>query len=129
MSPSASRTRTSRPARAASRTRAAQCCSRAARTACRAAARSLSPSPPPGCPAEKSDAFGSDVLLRDTDSDKKADLLAAAPLEDGTYADSGAAWVLRGARGGPTATGVKSFGPAALGAPEKAARLGSGLGG
>lgn len=79
--------------------------------------------------SEKSDAFGDHVLLRDTNGDKKADLLAAASLEDGTYTDSGAVWVLRGARGGLTTTGITSFGPAALGAPEKGAQLGYALGG
>ncbi|MEU7582258.1 FG-GAP-like repeat-containing protein [Streptomyces sp. NPDC041068] len=74
--------------------------------------------------SEKGDKFGSQVLLSDTDKDGKADLTVSAPLEDGTYADSGAVWHLRGAAGGLTVTGIKSFGPAAVGAPEKGVQFG-----
>ncbi|MFK4065974.1 FG-GAP-like repeat-containing protein [Streptomyces sp. NPDC029674] len=74
--------------------------------------------------SEKNDKFGGQVLLSDTNKDGKADLTVTAPLEDGTYADAGAAWHLRGATGGLTVTGIKSFGPAALGAPDKGVRFG-----
>ncbi|MGW7055097.1 FG-GAP repeat protein [Streptomyces sp. NPDC054887] len=73
------------------------------------------------------DTFGSQVLLSDTNKDGKADLTATAPLEDGTYADSGAAWHLRGAAGGLTVTGITSFGPKALGALERVVIFGSWL--
>ncbi|MFJ2771977.1 FG-GAP-like repeat-containing protein [Streptomyces sp. NPDC087300] len=81
----------------------------------------------PGVPgaSEKNDRFGSDVLLSDTNKDGKADLTATAPLEDGTYADSGAAWHLRGSSSGLTTTGITSFGPAAVGAPEKGVQFGA----
>ncbi|MGY0064899.1 FG-GAP-like repeat-containing protein [Streptomyces sp. LZ34] len=74
--------------------------------------------------AEADDHFGAAVRLQDTDGDGKADLAAGAPDEDGTYSSSGAAWVLRGGTGGLTTTGVVSFGPNALGAPEAGAELG-----
>ncbi|MFH8609341.1 FG-GAP-like repeat-containing protein [Streptomyces sp. NPDC018029] len=77
--------------------------------------------------AEKGDKFGSQVLLSDTNKDGKADLTVTAPLEDGAYADSGAAWHLRGAAGGLTVTGVTSFGPAAIGANDKGVRFGDHL--
>ncbi|RVU21335.1 hypothetical protein EOT10_25265 [Streptomyces antnestii] len=79
--------------------------------------------------SEKGDGFGQQVVLQDLDGDGKADLAAAAPLEDGTYADSGAAWVLRGATGGLTTRSITSFGPAAVHVPEKNAQLGQELGG
>ncbi|MEV5979088.1 FG-GAP-like repeat-containing protein [Streptomyces sp. NPDC052114] len=80
----------------------------------------------PGVPgaSEKGDKFGSQVLLSDTNKDGKADLTVTAPLEDGTYKDSGAAWHLRGSASGLTVTGITSFGPAAVGAREKGARFG-----
>ncbi|WP_055563112.1 FG-GAP-like repeat-containing protein [Streptomyces atriruber] len=80
----------------------------------------------PGVPgaSEKGDKFGSQVLLSDTNKDGKADLTVGAPDEDGTYADSGAVWHLRGSASGLTTTGITSFGPAAVGAPEKDARFG-----
>ncbi|GGV43804.1 FG-GAP and VCBS repeat-containing protein [Streptomyces spectabilis] len=83
----------------------------------------------PGVPgaSEKSDKFGAEVLLSDVNGDKKADLTVTAPWEDGTYRDSGAAWVFKGAATGLTTAGISSFGPAALGAPEKDARLGERL--
>ncbi|MGA4849513.1 FG-GAP-like repeat-containing protein [Streptomyces sp. G5(2025)] len=74
--------------------------------------------------SEKDDTFGGQVLLSDTNKDGEADLTATAPLEDGTYADSGAAWHLRGSARGLTVTGITSFGPAALGAPDKSVRFG-----
>ncbi|WP_030673424.1 FG-GAP and VCBS repeat-containing protein [Streptomyces sp. NRRL B-1347] len=77
--------------------------------------------------SEKGDKFGARVLLSDVDGDKKADLTVTAPWEDGTYRDSGAAWVFKGAATGLTTAGITSFGPAALGAPEKNARLGEHL--
>ncbi|ATL28518.1 FG-GAP and VCBS repeat-containing protein [Streptomyces formicae] len=78
--------------------------------------------------SEESDRFGSEVLLSDTNKDGKADLTATAPYEDGAYADSGAAWHLRGSAGGLTVTGITSFGPAAVGVPEKQALFGEPLG-
>ncbi|MCI3931319.1 FG-GAP and VCBS repeat-containing protein [Streptomyces sp. AN091965] len=77
--------------------------------------------------SEKGDRFGAGVLLSDLNGDKKADLTVTAPWEDGTYRDSGAAWVFKGAATGLTTAGIASFGPAALGAPEKEARLGERL--
>lgn len=78
--------------------------------------------------SEKGDQFGLQVLLSDLDGDRHADLTAAAPLEDGTYRDSGAAWTLRGTATGLTTTTVTSFGPATLHAPEPNAQLGRDLG-
>jgi hypothetical protein len=77
--------------------------------------------------AEAGDHFGAAVRLGDTDGDGKDDLAVGAPEEDGTYTSSGAAWVLRGGTGGPTTTGIVSFGPNALGAPEAGAELGRGF--
>ncbi|MGW0533418.1 FG-GAP and VCBS repeat-containing protein [Streptomyces sp. NPDC003032] len=77
--------------------------------------------------SEKADKFGSQVLLSDTNKDGRADLTATAPLEDGTYADSGAAWHLRGAAGGLTVTGITSFSPKSLGLPENRVEFGGGL--
>ena len=79
--------------------------------------------------SETGDGFGRQVLLADLNGNGKADLTAAAPLEDGTYADSGAAWVLRGGSGGLTTTNIASFGAAAVKVPEKEAQLGQDLGG
>ncbi|MEU6660603.1 FG-GAP-like repeat-containing protein [Streptomyces sp. NPDC046821] len=79
--------------------------------------------------SEKGDGFGQQVVLQDLNGDGKADLAAAAPLEDGTYTDSGAAWVLRGAAAGLTTKSITSFGPAAVHVPEKNAQLGQDLGG
>lgn len=77
--------------------------------------------------SETGDGFGQKVLLSDLNGDGKADLTATAPLEDGTYSDSGAAWVLRGATGGLTTSGITSFGAAAVHVPEKNAQLGQDL--
>ncbi|MFD9906777.1 FG-GAP and VCBS repeat-containing protein [Streptomyces sp. NPDC059063] len=77
--------------------------------------------------SEKDDRFGSSALLSDLNGDKKADLTVVAPDEDGTYQNSGAAWVLKGTGTGLTTSGITSFGPAALGAPEDHARLGEEL--
>lgn len=78
--------------------------------------------------SETGDGFGQQVVLSDLNGDGKADLTAAAPLEDGTYTDSGAAWVLRGATGGLTTSAITSFGAAAVHVPEKNAQLGQDLG-
>ncbi|MFC7307118.1 FG-GAP and VCBS repeat-containing protein [Streptomyces monticola] len=78
--------------------------------------------------SEARDGFGHTVLLRDVDGDKKADLTVGVPEEDGAYAASGAVWVLRGATGGLTTTGIDSFGPKSIGAPEKGAQFGWWLG-
>ena len=77
--------------------------------------------------SEESDYFGRTVALTDVNADHRADLAVATPYEDGAYADSGAVWVLRGATSGLTTTGITSFGPGALGAPEKEARFGDDL--
>ncbi|WP_409236617.1 FG-GAP-like repeat-containing protein [Streptomyces sp. PA5.6] len=76
----------------------------------------------PGIPgaSEKGDKFGATVLLSDTNKDGKADLTVGAPAEDGTKADTGAVWHLRGSASGTTTTGIDSFGPAAVGSPDKA---------
>ncbi|MFE0178894.1 FG-GAP-like repeat-containing protein [Streptomyces sp. NPDC059002] len=78
--------------------------------------------------AESGDDFGRTVLLADLVKDGKADLAAAAPLEDGTYADSGAVWTLRGSAGGLTTTGATTLSPDKLGQPEQGARFGSLIG-
>ncbi|MFJ6573080.1 FG-GAP and VCBS repeat-containing protein [Streptomyces sp. NPDC091292] len=79
--------------------------------------------------AEAGDAFGSAVSLADTNRDGRADAAVGAPGEDTTAngsaaVDSGAVWVLRGAKAGLTATGGFAFNPGDLGAPAKGARLG-----
>nr|WP_180218260.1 FG-GAP and VCBS repeat-containing protein [Streptomyces albus] len=76
---------------------------------------------------EAEDLFGSAVALGDTDKDGRDDLAIGAPGEDGdaSATDAGAVWVLRGDAGGTTTDGVVSYGPKALGAPEKNAGLGS----
>ncbi|MET8012156.1 FG-GAP and VCBS repeat-containing protein [Streptomyces sp. NPDC005266] len=80
----------------------------------------------PGVPgiSEQGDYFGRTVLLADINANNRADLAVATPYEDGTYADSGAVWVLRGSTSGLTTAGATSFGPRALGTPEKEARFG-----
>ncbi|MEV5609098.1 FG-GAP-like repeat-containing protein [Streptomyces sp. NPDC052225] len=78
--------------------------------------------------SESGDMFGLQVLLTDVNGDGLADLTSAAPLEDGTYKDSGAAWVLRGTKSGLTVKNITSFGPAAVNIPEKGAQLGRDLG-
>ncbi|WP_238153882.1 FG-GAP and VCBS repeat-containing protein [Streptomyces xinghaiensis] len=77
--------------------------------------------------AEAGDRFGAALALQDTDGDGLDDLAAGAPLEDGSFRDSGAVWVLRGAAASLTTTGIVSFGPSAFGAPEAGARLGQAL--
>ena len=74
--------------------------------------------------SEKGDYFGRAVLLADVNRNNRADLAVATPYEDGTYADSGAVWVLRGSKAGATTTNITSFGPQVLGTPEKEARFG-----
>ncbi|MFI1851167.1 FG-GAP-like repeat-containing protein [Streptomyces sp. NPDC020480] len=83
----------------------------------------------PGVPgiSEEGDYFGRTVLLADVNADNRADLVVATPYEDGRYADSGAVWVLHGSRSGLTTGNIASFGPRALGAPEKEARFGDSL--
>ncbi len=77
--------------------------------------------------SEKNDKFGAQVLLSDTNKDGKADLTATAPTEDGTYADSGAAWYLRGAASGLTVTGITSYSLRSLGLPEDRVEFGGAL--
>ncbi|MGW3989881.1 FG-GAP-like repeat-containing protein [Streptomyces sp. NPDC004830] len=74
--------------------------------------------------SETSDNFGRTVLLADVNANNRADLIAAAPLEDGTYKDSGAVWVLRGSKAGATTNNITSFSPGSLGAPQKEALFG-----
>ncbi|MEU8679246.1 FG-GAP repeat protein [Streptomyces sp. NPDC048560] len=63
----------------------------------------------PGTP-ERGDGWGTDLSVADTDGDGYADVAIGAAGEDiGTLADAGAVWVLRGAAGGLTATGVRSW--------------------
>ncbi|MDI6413583.1 FG-GAP and VCBS repeat-containing protein [Streptomyces albus] len=78
---------------------------------------------------EAEDGFGKAVSLGDTDGDGHDDLAVGAPGEDGTTAekDAGAVWSLRGSDAGLTTDGVRSWGPAALGAPAAGAALGSGF--
>ncbi|MEU2588206.1 FG-GAP-like repeat-containing protein [Streptomyces avermitilis] len=75
--------------------------------------------------SEKSDFFGASVLLADVNANNRADLAVGAPQEDGTYQNSGAAWLLRGSKTGLTTTNITSFGPSTLNAPEKTARFGA----
>ncbi|WP_172387637.1 FG-GAP-like repeat-containing protein [Streptomyces sp. MNP-20] len=84
----------------------------------------------PGVPgaSEKRDYFGNRVLLSDVNGDGKADLTVTARGEDGAYKDSGAAWYFPGARAGVTTTGLVSFGPKTLGAPETNATFGQDVG-
>lgn len=84
----------------------------------------------PGVPgaSEAKDWFGHRVLLADLDGDGLAELTVAAHGEDGTYKDSGAAWVFPGTRAGLTTTGLVSFGPKGLGAPERNATFGQDVG-
>ncbi|QDQ12120.1 FG-GAP-like repeat-containing protein [Streptomyces spectabilis] len=78
--------------------------------------------------SEKKDWFGHRVLLSDVDGDGRADLTVTAHGEDGTSKDSGAAWVFPGTRTGLTTTGLVSFGPKGLGAPEANATFGQDVG-
>jgi len=77
--------------------------------------------------SEKHDEFGRSVLLTDVNANNRADLVVAAPWEDGTYTDSGAAWVFRGSMSGLTTTNITSFSPGSLGAPQKGAHFGTTL--
>ncbi|GAA3827486.1 FG-GAP and VCBS repeat-containing protein [Streptomyces phyllanthi] len=77
--------------------------------------------------SETLDHFGASVTLADVNTNNRADLTVSAPTEDGTYQNSGAAWVFRGSKAGLTTTNITSFGPAALGAPEKEAFFGVGF--
>ncbi|MEU4681536.1 esterase [Streptomyces xinghaiensis] len=84
----------------------------------------------PGIPgvAEQGDGWGSDLSVADTDGDGYADVAIGAPGEDiGSIADAGAVWVLRGAAGGLTATGVRDVNQDTEnvpGVPETADRFG-----
>ncbi|WP_028805828.1 FG-GAP-like repeat-containing protein [Streptomyces sp. 142MFCol3.1] len=74
--------------------------------------------------SEAGDNFGRSVHLADVNANHRADLVLGAPLEDGTYKDSGAVWVFRGSTSGLTTTNIASFGPSSLGAPQKGAFFG-----
>lgn len=66
----------------------------------------------PGVPgtAEAGDRWGAEMSSGDTDGDGLPDLAIGAPGEDiGSVSDAGAVWSLRGARGGLTAAGARSF--------------------
>ncbi|OEU86867.1 esterase [Streptomyces abyssalis] len=66
----------------------------------------------PGVPgkAEAGDLWGAEMSSGDTDGDGRPDLAVGAPGEDiGSVSDAGAVWALRGAPGGLTATGARSF--------------------
>ncbi|GAA3802095.1 FG-GAP repeat protein [Streptomyces phyllanthi] len=66
----------------------------------------------PGVPgaAEAGDRWGAEMSSGDTNGDGLPDLAIGAPGEDiGSVSDAGAVWALRGARGGLTATGARSF--------------------
>lgn len=66
----------------------------------------------PGVPgvAEAGDRWGAEMSSGDTDGDGRPDLAVGAPGEDiGSTSDAGAVWALRGAPGGLTATGARSF--------------------
>jgi FG-GAP repeat protein len=84
----------------------------------------------PGVPgaAEAGDLWGSEMSSGDTNGDGRPDLAIGAPGEDiGSASDAGAVWSLRGAPGGLTATGARSFDqnqPGIPGAAEAADRWG-----
>lgn len=74
----------------------------------------------PGVPgtAEPGDRWGAELSSGDTDGDGRPDLAIGAPGEDvGSVADAGAVWTLRGAPGGLTASGVRSFDQNSSGVP------------
>ncbi|MER5398242.1 FG-GAP repeat protein [Streptomyces sp. NPDC002599] len=74
----------------------------------------------PGVPgtAEAGDRWGAELSSGDTDGDGRPDLAIGAPGEDvGSVSDAGAVWTLRGAPGGLTATGVRSFDQNSSGVP------------
>ncbi|MET9897928.1 FG-GAP-like repeat-containing protein [Streptomyces sp. NPDC006446] len=75
--------------------------------------------------SEKGDNFGASVLLADVNANNRADLAVGTPQEDGTYQNSGAAWLLRGSKAGLTTTNIASFSPSTLNAPEKDSRFGA----
>ncbi|MGW7054782.1 FG-GAP repeat protein [Streptomyces sp. NPDC054887] len=66
----------------------------------------------PGVPgtAEPGDQWGAEMSSGDTDGDGMPDLAVGAPGEDiGSVSNAGAVWALRGAPGGLTANGARSF--------------------
>ncbi|MFF3323562.1 FG-GAP repeat protein [Streptomyces sp. NPDC002889] len=66
----------------------------------------------PGVPgrAEAGDRWGAEMSSGDTNGDGFPDLAIGAPGEDiGSVSDAGAVWALRGAPGGLTGTGARSF--------------------
>ncbi|MFE2738573.1 FG-GAP and VCBS repeat-containing protein [Streptomyces sp. NPDC059349] len=75
--------------------------------------------------SEKGDNFGASVLLADVNANNRADLAVGTPQEDGTYQNSGAAWLLRGSKTGLTTTNIASFSPSTLNEPEKGSRFGA----
>ncbi|MFE7169419.1 FG-GAP repeat protein [Streptomyces sp. NPDC057616] len=78
----------------------------------------------PGIPgtAEEDDRWGAQVRLVDTDGDGRAELVAAAPDENG---GDGAIWLLPAGSDGLRTDGSWSYGAAALGAPAHGAHFGS----
>ncbi|MFF7678002.1 FG-GAP repeat protein [Actinacidiphila glaucinigra] len=68
--------------------------------------------------AEAGDRWGAELSSGDTNGDGHPDLAIGAPGEDiGSVTDAGAVWTLRGARGGLTATGARSFDQNTAGIP------------
>ncbi|MFJ5218543.1 FG-GAP repeat protein [Streptomyces sp. NPDC088354] len=68
--------------------------------------------------AEAGDRWGAELSSGDTNGDGRPDLAIGAPGEDiGSVADAGAVWTLRGAPGGLTATGARSFDQNSAGIP------------
>lgn len=66
----------------------------------------------PGVPgaSESGDQWGAEMSSGDTNGDGRPDLAIGAPGEDiGSVSNAGAVWALRGAAGGLTATGARSF--------------------
>ncbi|WP_037624597.1 integrin alpha [Streptomyces aureus] len=74
----------------------------------------------PGVPgtAEAGDRWGAELSAGDTGGDGRPDLAVGAPGEDvGSVVDAGAVWTLRGAPGGLTASGARSFDQNSAGIP------------
>ncbi|WP_037679662.1 FG-GAP and VCBS repeat-containing protein [Streptomyces griseus] len=74
--------------------------------------------------AEAEDSWGAQVRLVDTDADGRAELVAAAPVEN---AGDGVAWFLPAGPSGLLASGSWSFGAGSLGAPVVGSRYGSAI--
>lgn len=77
--------------------------------------------------SENDDHFGAAVTLSDVTADGRADLAAAAPLEDNAYQDSGAVWPFLGAKEGLVTTNITIITPAKIWSPQDRARFGEGF--